>query len=131
MNGTNELTKTPFGQLLLDSKDGEWGQGEQAIGLRETTIIRGTDFSNLNDPSAKFPRRWVKDRIVERKRLRSNDIILETAGGTSTRSTGRSAIVTTEFCQRHSDVPVLCASFSRFLRLKTTKLFAVSAFETN
>jgi type I restriction enzyme, S subunit len=117
----NEWTKTPFGQLLLDSKDGEWGQGDHAVGLRETTIIRGTDFLDLNDPNSEFPRRWVKDSIVERKRLRPGDIILETAGGTSTQSTGRSAIIKTEFFKRHSDVPLLCASFSRYLRLNTVK----------
>ncbi len=113
--------KTPFWQLLVDSKDGEWGEGEEGVGLCEVIIIRGTDFSDLDDPGAEFPRRWVKDHIVERKRLRPGDIILETAGGTSTQSTGRSALLKKSFFRHHSDIPVLCASFSRHLRLHASK----------
>jgi type I restriction enzyme S subunit len=103
----------------VDSKDGEWGESEQAVGLREATIIRGTDFSDLDNPGADFPRRWVKEHIVERKRLQPGDIILETAGGTSSQSTGRSALLKNSFFFHHSDLPVLCASFSRHLRLNT------------
>jgi type I restriction enzyme S subunit len=116
MSGWKEV---PFAKLLVDSKDGEWGAGEEAIGLRETIIIRGTDFADLDNPTAEFPKRWIKDHLVERKKLRNGDIILETAGGTSTQSTGRSALLKKSFFQQHHDHPVLCASFSRHLRLDT------------
>jgi|SRR5215510_7848765 len=118
MSNWNE---TPFAKLLVDSKDGEWGEGDEAVGLREALIIRGTDFADLDNPVAEFPRRWIKDYIAERKRLQPGDIILETAGGTSTQSTGRSALLKESFFQRHPDIPVLCASFSRHLRLDTQK----------
>jgi type I restriction enzyme S subunit len=111
---------TPFSKLLVDSKDGEWGEAEQAIGLREVIIIRGTDFEDLDNPGAEFPWRWVKGHIVERKRLQPGDIILETAGGTSAQSTGRSALMKRPFFLYYSGVPVLCASFSRHLRLDTS-----------
>jgi type I restriction enzyme, S subunit len=111
--------KVPFSRLIKDSKDGEWGEGSEAVGLSETTIIRGTDFTSLDDPAAEFPRRWVKNHIVDRKRLQPGDIILETAGGTSNQSTGRSAILKQSFFESHPDLPVLCASFSRHLRLRT------------
>ena len=114
MNGWN---KTPFGELLTDSKDGEWGDGEETVGSREAIIIRGTDFAGLDNPAAEFPRRWIKNHIVDRKRLQPGDLLLETAGGTSTQSTGRSALLKKSFFDSHSDVPVLCASFSRHLRL--------------
>lgn len=110
---------TSFELLLIDSKDGEWGQGEPSSGFREALIIRGTDFPDLNKPGAEFPRRWVKDHIVERKQLRPHDLILETAGGTSTQSTGRTALLTASFFREHKKLPVLCASFSRHLRLDT------------
>jgi type I restriction enzyme S subunit len=112
---------TSFSQILLDSKDGEWGKSEQLVGFCEVTIIRGTDFANLDNPSTEFPRRWVRDHIAERKHLQPGDIILETAGGTSTQSTGRTAILKKSFFLHHSDIPVLCASFSRHLRLNTSK----------
>lgn len=115
----NRWKETPFAKLLVDSKDGEWGAGEEAVGLREAIIVRGTDFADLNNPAAEFPKRWIKDHLIERKKLGPGDIILETAGGTSTQSTGRSALLKESFFQQHRDLPVLCASFSRHLRLDT------------
>lgn len=114
MTGWNE---TPFGKLLVDSKDGEWGVDEEGVGLREAIVIRGTDFTNLDNPAAELPRRWIKEHLVERKRLRPGDIVLETAGGTSGQSTGRTALLRGSFFQQHYGLPVLCASFSRHLRL--------------
>src|SRR5262245_22515162 len=115
----NGWTATPFSQLLIDSKDGEWGSENEAMGLRQAIIVRGTDFADLDDPRVELPRRWVKENIVERKRLQAGDIILETAGGTSTQSTGRTALMKRSFFKRHPASPVLCASFSRHLRLDT------------
>lgn len=108
---------TPFADLLLDSKDGEWGVGEETVGFQKVVVIRGTDFADLNDSTAEFPVRWIPNHIVERKKLLAGDIILETAGGTSTQSTGRTALVTRDLLDRFYGVPVLCASFCRHLRL--------------
>jgi type I restriction enzyme S subunit len=115
----NDWKETPFAKLLVDSKDGEWGAGEEAVGLREAIIIRGTDFTDLDNPAAEFPKRWIKEHLVQRKRLRPGDIILETAGGTSAQSTGRSALLKDSLFRRYPGLPVLCASFSRHLRLDT------------
>src|ERR1043165_8403882 len=117
----NSSQNTPFESILVDSKDGEWGEGEPAVGLREALIIRGTDFTKLSDPAAPFPRRWIREHVVERKKLRPGDLILETAGGTSTQSTGRSVLLKQLFFEEHQGVPVLCASFSRYLRLNRKK----------
>src|SRR5436190_10777539 len=92
-----DWNKTPFAELLVDSKDGEWGDGEETVGSRESIIIRGTDFAGLDNPAAEFPRRWIKNHIADRKRLQPGDLILETAGGTSTQSTGRSALLKKSF----------------------------------
>ena len=110
---------TPFSKLLRDSKDGEWGEGEEAPGLQEAIVIRGTDFGSLDSPGAEFPKRWIKDHIASRKGLQPGDIVLETAGGTSSQSTGRSALLKKSFFLQNPDLPVLCASFSRYLRLDT------------
>lgn len=117
----SDWKKTPFESLLVDSKDGEWGEGDSGVGLRQALIVRGTDFPELNNPGAEFPKRWVRDHIVERKKLRPGDLILETAGGTSNQSTGRSVVLTKSFFKQHPDPPVLCASFSRHLRLNVSK----------
>jgi len=109
---------TRFESLLLDSKDGEWGDGQETVGSRESIIIRGTDFADLDNPMAEFPARWIKNHIVDRKSLKPGDVILETAGGTSSQSTGRSALIKEALFRDHPGFPILCASFSRHLRLQ-------------
>ena len=117
----SDWSATAFSAILIDSKDGEWGDGVDTVGSREVIVVRGTDFTRLDDPTAEFPHRWIKGHIVDRKRLLPDDIVLETAGGTSTQSTGRSALITKSFLGRHAGMPVLCASFSRHLRLEKSR----------
>ncbi|NOZ09514.1 MAG: hypothetical protein GXP09_00480 [Gammaproteobacteria bacterium] len=83
----------PFADLLVESRDGEWGKGEPEVGHTEAVVIRGTDFAGVNDPEQSLPHRWIKNHLVERKKLRPGDIVFEMAGGTSTQSTGRSALL--------------------------------------
>jgi type I restriction enzyme S subunit len=106
---------------LLESRDGEWGEGSEKIGHQSCEIIRGTDFANLNDQNIELPRRWIPDHLVERKKLQIGDIVFEMAGGTAKQSTGRSAILNDRFFEQHKDAPVLCASFCRHLRLDKEK----------
>lgn len=113
--------KVPFGNLLLDSKDGEWGEGAPGVGLLASDMIRGTDFAELNISSKVLPRRYVIERHVARKKLQVGDSVFEMAGGTAKQSAGRSALITKSFLERHADTPVLCASFCRHLRLDQTK----------
>jgi type I restriction enzyme S subunit len=116
-----EWHEIPFEDLIVESKDGEWGLGVEAIGHQLAEVIRGTDFADLYSPAKELPLRWIKDHLIERKRLSQGDLILETAGGTATQSTGRSVLLNRRFFDAHSKYPVLCSSFSRHLRLNKTK----------
>lgn len=111
----------PFEELLIESRDGEWGLGEPTVGHQLCEVIRGTDFAGLHSAGIELPKRWIPDHIVDRKKLQAGDIILETAGGTAKQSTGRSALLTKKFFEKHNEFPVLCASFSRHLRLDIRK----------
>lgn len=113
--------KVPFADLLVDSRDGEWGQGQSVIGHQLCEVIRGTDFSHLHEPAVSLPQRWIKDHLLERKRLQIGDIIFEMAGGTAKQSTGRSALLNAVFFAQHKYLPILCASFCRHLRLDRKK----------
>lgn len=113
--------KVPFGDLLLDSKDGEWGEGAPGVGLVAADMIRGTDFAELNSPAKVLPRRYVNEKHAARKRLQLGDIVFEMAGGTAKQSTGRSALITKAFLDQRGDTTVLCASFCRHLRLDQSK----------
>lgn len=101
--------------LLVETKDGEWGKDEPVNEDDiKVAVIRGADFKNIrvNDFSA-VPMKYVPKRKVERKALKEGDILIETAGGTATRPTGRTAIVKRRHLQNG---PVLCASFARYMR---------------
>jgi len=109
--------KVPFADLLIESRDGEWGVGHGAVGHQLCEMIRGTDFAGLDDSHVELPRRWIKDHLLERKRLQVGDIVFEMAGGTAKQSTGRCALLNATFFEKHKEIPVLCASFCRHLRL--------------
>ena len=104
--------------LLEFTRDGEWGKGAPDDGLMEMAVIRGTDFSSIRqgDVSA-VPRRFIPRKAAARKALSPGDILIETAGGTKDRPTGRTVYLSQRIFDALS-VPVTCASFSRFLRVK-------------
>src|SRR6266571_8665964 len=110
----NSLT---LAELLQDTRDGDWGQGTASPGYKPYRVIRGTDF-----PSVRYgdlsgaPIRYISESSSERRTLQSNDILIETAGGSHERPTGRTLLLT----ERHlanADLPMTCASFCRFLRV--------------
>lgn len=102
--------------LLLETKDGEWGKGEPGDGLVEMAVIRGTDFEavSMGDLS-RVPRRFLSVAMATRKVLKDGDVLIETAGGTKDQPTGRTLFIS-EKLVKSSEIPLTCASFSRFMR---------------
>lgn len=107
----------PLEQLILESKDGEWGEATEKSGYILCNIIRGTDFRNTSNTNIKFPQRYIKQHLADRKRLQPFDLLIETAGGTATQSTGKTVLVK-ESLLSGSGTPFLCSSFARYIRLK-------------
>jgi type I restriction enzyme S subunit len=103
--------------LLIATKDGDWGKSEPQEGYVPYRVIRGADFpaARLGQTSA-LPLRYLAARTVTGRTLRSNDILIETAGGTKDRPTGRTLLITDPLLAR-LDLPATCASFARFLRV--------------
>jgi type I restriction enzyme S subunit len=112
------MTDYVFSDLLSLTKDGEWGQGEDGPDLEPMHVVRGTDFAqvrlgNING----LPIRYIPKRIADRKALQEGDIVFETAGGTKDQPTGRSVLLSKQVFKSASH-RIICASFSRFLRVK-------------
>jgi len=102
--------------LIALSKDGEWGKGEAFDDSVEMLAIRGTDFQDVRFGfTGDTPRRHIAKRHAERKRLQPWDVIIEAAGGTKDQITGRTVLLRPQLFSR-SDLPLTCASFSRFIR---------------
>ena len=105
-------------ELLDFTRDGEWGKGESSDDLVEMAVIRGTDFLSVRRGDiSTVPRRFIPRKAAERKVLMPGDILIETAGGTKDQPTGRTVYLSERIFEA-LPVPVTCASFSRFLRVK-------------
>lgn len=113
MNSVNSL---PLRDLLVETKDGDWGQSNPAEGLVPYHVIRATDFAaaSLGDVRS-VPLRFLPSHTVQRRTLQLNDVLIETAGGSPGRPTGRTMLVTQRVIDSFEG-PVTCASFARFLR---------------
>lgn len=114
-----------FSHLIAETKDGEWGEGQESPGHVLCDVIRGTDFADLHAPGIELPQRWIPEHLVARKALAADDILIETAGGTAKQSTGRTALITKEFLASRGNRPVLCSSFARHLRVDADKVHPV------
>ena len=106
-----------FGSLLDDVIGGDWGkENPDPTNTEAVSIIRGTDIPSLaQGGTGSVPLRYTTERKLDRRRLRDGDIIIEVSGGSPTRSTGRSIMVTDDMLGRFP-VPVVCASFCRRFR---------------
>ena len=107
----------PLQELLAYTRDGEWGAGEKNANLTPMRVIRGTDFEAVRRGSlTNVPTRYIRPEASARKTLKPWDILIETAGGSKNRPTGRTLLVHPRILER-SEIPVTCASFARFLRI--------------
>lgn len=115
------MSKTTLRALLQDSRDGEWGKGEPGLGRRMMSVIRGTDFPAVRVGDLEgIPRRYLEERHATRKRVQPWDILIETAGGSPDRPTGRTLLLKPSLFDRLGP-DVTCASFARFLRIDEAK----------
>lgn len=113
-------TMTSIGNFIEFSRGGGWGKETPAEGYVRTAIIRGADFPAIQNGSySELPVRFEKQSKVDSVRLHAGDIVLENSGGTSTRPTGRTVLITQELIDNF-DCPVIPASFCRILRFKSS-----------
>lgn len=104
-------------ELLVTTKDGDWGRDEPADGFVPYRVIRGADFPAVRGgDGSTVPLRYLPAGTVERRTLRPGDILIETAGGGHNRPTGRTVYMTERLLSSF-DAPATCASFARFLRV--------------
>lgn len=121
-------TRVVLKSLIIESKDGEWGKGDPFDQSVEMAVIRGTDFSDVRmGEMGSLPRRFIPGHIAHRKKLQPSDIIIETAGGSRDRPTGRTVFVKQSMVAK-SELPLICASFARFIRVDANKVHAPYLF---
>lgn len=118
MTSENDFSDICFADLIEHTRDGEWGYENERENTTLSYVIRGTDFSDISLSNLEsLPQRYIDNKKLGNKQLRPNDIIIETAGGTKDRLTGRTIFLKDAIFTKAS-LPFVCASFSRFLRVK-------------
>jgi len=116
-----EYEHTTLSNLVLETKDGDWGRDAPADGYLPYRVIRGADFPSVRRGEVStVPVRYLSAQTTGRRTLQPGDIIIETAGGTRDRSTGRTLLINESLFDRIG-TSVTCASFARFLRIDTLK----------
>ena len=103
--------------LLVTTKDGDWGKDQPIEGHLPFKVIRGADFPEVRiGDCTTVPTCYLNEETVHRRRLEPFDILIETAGGNRDRPTGRTLLVT-ERVLAQLGTDTTCASFCRFLRV--------------
>ena len=110
----------PIGKLIELSRSGGWGSESSFDGSARVAVIRGADFPSVQQGNYKgLPIRFEKKAKVESVELRAGDIVLENSGGTATRPTGRTVLITQTLIDSY-DCPIIPASFCRLLRFSSS-----------
>lgn len=110
------MSEHTVSQLISFTRDGEWGQGEPSPGFVPMQVIRGTDFERVRfGDLSTLPIRYIREDIAGRKAIKTNDVLIETAGGTKDQPTGRTVHINDRIVAK-AKLPMICASFARFLR---------------
>jgi len=114
-------TRETLSNLVVETKDGDWGLEVAAAGYVPYFVIRGADFPAVRHGDVStIPLRYLSPGTVMRRTLQAGDILIETAGGSKDRSTGRTLFITESLLERIGG-PATCASFARFLRIDNLK----------
>lgn len=103
--------------LLTETKDGEWGKELPFEDSLEMAVIRGTDFDTVKAGLLTgVPIRHIASKTATRKKLRPFDILIETAGGSKGKPTGKTTFLRPILFEK-TNLPITCASFARFMRI--------------
>jgi type I restriction enzyme S subunit len=115
------MIKLTLRNILQDTRDGEWGKADPGPDRRLMAVIRGTDFPTVRGGDVStVPQRYLEERHAIRKRVQPWDILIETAGGSPDRPTGRTLLLKPRLFELLGP-DITCASFARFLRIDETK----------
>ncbi len=108
-----------FSELLKFTLGGDWGSEEPTDKNRcPVTIIRGTDFDDMYYGKAlRVPTRYISESSLKKRKLFPGDTIVENSVNASSRSTGRSRLMTQhDLNQINGDS--IAASFCKVFRPK-------------
>ena len=98
---------------------GDWGEETVAEDTSNSVFcIRGADIVPITNHCFNgIPQRFVCDKTIENKTLKTGDLIIEKSGGSPTQSTGRIVYVSEDLIKAKGNV--VCSNFCTAFRVKT------------
>lgn len=117
------------GEALEHATGGTWGaDAPNDSDTEQCLVLRGTDFPGLRfGDFERIPSRFVPQRVLKSRTLRSNDIVLEVSGGSKDQPVGR-AIFISDPLLRTVGEPLSFASFCRLMRVNVERLSPYQMF---
>lgn len=106
-------------QLTVFSIGGDWGQSpdEKIDGYTKVKVIRGTEFASWSKNKGKTAAlRQIKNSSLEKRKLKSGDLVVEVSGGGPKQPVGRAIRIDDEAIN-NSELPLVCSNFFRLLRV--------------
>lgn len=116
----NDIEIKSLSEITDFALGGDWGKSPDFNSTEWTKVrvIRGKEFSHWDQTRATTSElRKIKQSSLEKRQLRSGDLIIEVSGGGPTQPVGRVIIIGEEDIT-NSDLPLVCSNFFRLLRLK-------------
>lgn len=112
-----EPRKYKLSEIIDTFISGDWGNENYSEETpQEIHCVRGADIVPIwNGQYSAIPQRFVSSRTLSSKRLKEGDIIIEKSGGSPTQSTGRTAYVSKELAEAHTNL--LCTNFCTAFRI--------------
>jgi type I restriction enzyme S subunit len=102
-----------LGEVCEKVISGDWGKGEKYPNSRSCKVIRGTDFSLVqNGKLTNLPDRYVDERKFEKLKLKYGDILVEISGGSEDQPTGRVL-----FWNKNENLPIIFSNFVKKILL--------------
>lgn len=119
----NGWRKYKLGQLVEYHIGGGWGQEYEQEDFTDLAyVIRGTDMDKLPKGSLeKVPLRWHKKTNLKSRKLKHGDIVFEVSGGSSNEGVAKTLLITNGLLSQF-DEEIMCASFCKLIRPKSTDL---------
>src|SRR4051794_30275933 len=71
----------PLRELIQSQQAGAWGGDVPRVGADPVAVLRATNLRGRSVDYATAARRYVPRGVVDKKRLREGDLILEASGG--------------------------------------------------
>ena len=106
----------PLATAIEEQFAGDYGEDKPAADLSPCRVIKATNF--LDVAAGRLDGlviRYIKDKVIARKRIQEDDFIVETSGGGKHQATGRVLYVTAELAA--ADPPLHPTNFTRLLRI--------------